>query len=109
MATLLDLLGAKKLTAELWNAALDEAVRIQEYIRDQVYLSRKKDYDDPFRQTTFRNAAGDEGRRRHGRGQQLRQTGPQRYRGFQRTHRDYPPAGLSWFAKAKFDVGGGAG
>jgi hypothetical protein len=59
LATLLDLLGAKdrKLTAEVWNAALDETVRIQEYIRDQVYLSRKKDYDDPFRQTTFRNAA----------------------------------------------------
>ncbi len=56
LAVLLDLLGAEKLTAELWNAALDEALRIQEYIRDQVYLSRKKDYEDPFRQTTFRNA-----------------------------------------------------
>ena len=34
----------------------DEAVRIQEYIRDQVYATRKKDYEDPFRQSTFRNA-----------------------------------------------------
>ena len=56
LATLLDLVGAKELTAEVWNAALDEVVKTQEYIRDQVYLSRKKDYDDPFRQTTFRNA-----------------------------------------------------
>jgi hypothetical protein len=58
LATLLDLLGAKdgKLTAKAWNAALDEAAAIQEHVRDQVYLSRKKDYDDPFRQTTFRNA-----------------------------------------------------
>jgi hypothetical protein len=32
-------------------------VRIQEYVCEQVYCSRKKDYDDPFRQTTYRNAA----------------------------------------------------
>jgi len=44
-----------ELTLESWNAALDEAVRIQEYIRDQVYASRKKDYDNPFRRVTFRN------------------------------------------------------
>ena len=48
--------AAKLQPPELWNAALDEAVRIQEYVRDQVYVSRKKDYDNPFRQTTFRNA-----------------------------------------------------
>lgn len=57
LAVLLDLLGAKKLSQELWDAALDEGLRIQEYIRDQVYVSRKKDYEDPFRQSTFRNAA----------------------------------------------------
>ncbi len=44
-----------ELTLESWNAALDEAVRIQEYIRNQVYASRKKDYDNPFRRVTFRN------------------------------------------------------
>ena len=44
------------LTPAQWNAALDEAVRIQEYVRDQVYATRKKDYDNPFRQATFRNA-----------------------------------------------------
>ncbi|MFI5380715.1 MAG: DUF4954 family protein [Tepidisphaerales bacterium] len=55
LATLRDLLGTDTLTPAAWNAALDQAVVIQEYIRDQVYLSRKKDFDDPFRQTTFRN------------------------------------------------------
>ncbi len=55
LATLQALLGTQSLTPADWNAALDEAIAIQELIRDRVYLSRKKDYDDPFRQTTFRN------------------------------------------------------
>ena len=55
-AVLLALLGTESLTPKLWNAALDEAVATQEYVRDQVFITRKKDYDDPFRQTTFRNA-----------------------------------------------------
>jgi hypothetical protein len=55
--TLLELLGIEVLTPEAWNSALDEAVRIQEYIRDQVFLTREKDYRNRFRQTTFRNAA----------------------------------------------------
>ena len=54
--TLLELLGIEVLTPEAWNSALDEAVRIQEYIRDQVFLTRDKDYRNRFRQTTFRNA-----------------------------------------------------
>jgi len=54
-ATLDALTGA--LTAETWRAALDEAVGIQQYICDQTYRSRKKDYDNPFRQMTFANAA----------------------------------------------------
>ena len=74
-ATLLELLGTEALTVDrslrdrdpasrsdaatagAWNSALDEAVRIQEYIRDQVFLTREKDYRNRFRQTTFRNAA----------------------------------------------------
>jgi hypothetical protein len=50
-------LGTDCLTVNTWHAALDEAVRIQEYIRDQVFLTRDKDYRNRFRQTTFRNAA----------------------------------------------------
>ena len=56
-ATLLAVLDASSLTAELWKGALDEFLRIQEHVRDQVFLSRKKDYDDPFRRITFANDA----------------------------------------------------
>ncbi len=50
-----ELSGQAKPSAALWQEALQRAVKIQEYVRDQVYLSRKKDYDNPFRQATFRN------------------------------------------------------
>jgi hypothetical protein len=53
LATLLDLLEVPALTPQAWLAALDEAVRIQQYVADQTYLSRKKDYDSPFRQMTY--------------------------------------------------------
>ncbi len=57
LATLLDLNGWKELTGEQWMSSLGEAIRIQEYVRDQVFLTRKKDHDNPFRQTTFRDEA----------------------------------------------------
>ncbi len=56
-ASLCALLGTNDLSREQWNAALDRAVTIQEFIRDQVYISRKKDYDNTFRQNTYRNTA----------------------------------------------------
>ena len=43
------------LTKEMWNENLDKAIRIQHFICDQVYESRKKDYDNEFRNATFRN------------------------------------------------------
>ncbi len=55
-ASLRDLLGVDKLTRPVWLKALAEAIRIQDYVCEQVYLSRKKDYDNPFRQATFANA-----------------------------------------------------
>ena len=55
-ACLLGLLGAGELTPQLWQHALEEAVRTQEYVEEQVYQTRAKDYYNPFRQTTFRNA-----------------------------------------------------
>jgi hypothetical protein len=57
LACLRLLLGTDAITPDLWRGALDEALRIQEHVRDQVHASRKKDYDDPFRQMIFRNAA----------------------------------------------------
>jgi len=56
-ATLCEILGSDKPTNEQWISALDKAVEIQEFIRDQVYISRKKDFDNPFRQATYRNTA----------------------------------------------------
>ncbi len=54
-ATLCEIFETDKLTKEQWELALDKAVKIQEFIRDQVYISRKKDFDNPFRQATYRN------------------------------------------------------
>ena len=54
-AVLCDLYGTDKISKDQWMMALDKSVTIQEFIRDQVYISRKKDYDNHFRQATFRN------------------------------------------------------
>jgi hypothetical protein len=51
-ATLLDLLGTDSLSEDQWQAALDRAVAIQQYIAEATYQSRKKDDDDPFRRMT---------------------------------------------------------
>lgn len=56
-ATLLALYGTGHLTMEQWAQAINRAIDIQQYICDQVYLSRKKDFDDPFRKMIYRNAA----------------------------------------------------
>ncbi len=53
--SLLFLYKADTLTDELWQQCIKEAMRVQQYICDQVYRSRKKDYDNDFRNATFRN------------------------------------------------------
>ncbi len=53
-AALCDFYGGS-LSGSQWHEAVEQSIRIQEYVRDQVYLSRKKDYDNPFRRATFRN------------------------------------------------------
>ena len=45
------------LTEAMWKETLQQAIRIQQYICDQVFESRKKDYDNPFRNATYRNEA----------------------------------------------------
>ncbi|MGB0766937.1 MAG: DUF4954 family protein [Phycisphaeraceae bacterium] len=52
LATLRLLLG-NDLKPEQWDRALDESIIVQRTIRDQVYASRAKDYDNPYRQNTF--------------------------------------------------------
>jgi len=43
--------------AEAFKAALDRAVQISAWVKDQVKLSRAKDFHDPFRSITYRNKA----------------------------------------------------
>ncbi len=38
-----------------WAGLLDRGIEIQNYVCNQVYLSRKKDHENPFRKSTFRN------------------------------------------------------
>jgi hypothetical protein len=56
-AILCELAGTDGLSVKQWNSFLDKAMQIQEFIRDHVIDSRKKDYDNPFRLVTFRNPA----------------------------------------------------
>jgi len=52
-ASLLDLLGVKSLTPKQWHQALDRAVEIQQFIADQTYESRKKDFESHFRLMSY--------------------------------------------------------
>jgi hypothetical protein len=54
---LCELYEAENLTKAVWKSALDKVVKIQRFICDKVYSSRKKDFDNPYRQSTFRNMA----------------------------------------------------
>ncbi len=53
--SLLFLFKTDTLTKELWQQAVKQAIRVQQFICDQVLITRKKDYDNPFRNATFRN------------------------------------------------------
>ena len=55
-AVLCGLYGCECLSVEQWKDALSKSMAIQDYICQQVYQSRKKDFDNAFRQATFRNA-----------------------------------------------------
>lgn len=43
------------LSRENWLQALDKGIELQEFVNEQVYITRKKDYENKFRQITFRN------------------------------------------------------
>lgn len=45
----------ENLSDKVWQQCLDKLCEIQQFICDQVYSSRKKDYDNPYRNATFRN------------------------------------------------------
>ena len=52
---LCDVYGLEKIAKPQWHTLLDKAMAIQDYICNQVYISRKKDYDNLFRKCTYRN------------------------------------------------------
>jgi len=54
-AVLCLVLGTDNISAAQWLAALETGLEIQHYIADQVYISRKKDFENPYRFITFRN------------------------------------------------------
>ncbi len=45
----------EQVSAQRWNALLDEAKRIRIYIEEQVFFTKRKDYDNPYRMITYRN------------------------------------------------------
>jgi hypothetical protein len=54
LGSLCDLLGIDELDADTWRSSLARAIAIQEYVCEQVYLTRNKDFDNPFSQALFR-------------------------------------------------------
>lgn len=52
-----DMLGVEELGEEQWKYLTDEEIRIQKYICDGVYSSRRKDDLNPFRRATYRSDA----------------------------------------------------
>ena len=48
-------LQTKEITKEMFNELLLKSVNIQNYVCEEVYRSRKKDYDNKIRNATFRN------------------------------------------------------
>ncbi len=56
-ASLCALLGVEVLTPEMWTDALNKAAAVQEYVRNAVFQSRKKDYNNPFVRANYRDEA----------------------------------------------------
>lgn len=49
------MLEVEQIGVSSWQYAIDEEIRIRKYICDQVYATRRKDYENPFRRATYRN------------------------------------------------------
>jgi hypothetical protein len=54
-AVLCGIYETEVITGSVWDSAAERAILIQRFVSDQVYSSRKKDYDNPYRKATFRN------------------------------------------------------
>lgn len=49
--------GEKNLSAEKWNSFLNDAAEIRAFIEEQVYITKEKDYRNPYRELTYRSPA----------------------------------------------------
>ena len=49
--------GLERISPQHWRALVEDAKRIRLYIEEQVFLAKKKDYDNPYRMITYRNEA----------------------------------------------------
>lgn len=47
--------GEKTISAAVWKKCVEEACMICDYIAEQIYLTKNKDYTDTFRSITYRN------------------------------------------------------
>ena len=47
--------GKEKPGTQDWFALLDKCAAVQDFICQQVYISRKKDFENPFRQLTYKS------------------------------------------------------
>jgi hypothetical protein len=54
-AILCKLLNTDHITPQQWVSSLDKEEQISQFICDQVYISREKDYENYYRQITFKN------------------------------------------------------
>ena len=50
------LLKVEQMDAAAWQQAITEEKRIQQYLCNEVFITRQKDYENPFRKATYRNA-----------------------------------------------------
>lgn len=49
------LYNTSAITPEIMKDALDKIISLQQFVNEQVYITRKKDYENKFRKITFRN------------------------------------------------------
>ncbi len=56
-AVLRHLTGEKNLSPQQWNGLLGNAAEIRTYIEEQVYITKEKDYRNPYRELTYRSLA----------------------------------------------------
>ncbi|EMB44790.1 MULTISPECIES: DUF4954 family protein [Treponema] len=55
-AVLCELMNVEKIDKVLWNRLLEKAATIRKYIEEQIFYTKNKDYNNHFRDITYRNS-----------------------------------------------------